>query len=215
MTYWQKKFLKHQIWPLIQIKIWLPKLVGSCSNLKSLSTSSYLRHDINKTFKNVCSGEITVIVNININNHLEREQLILRLLDEKKFLMVRSKNYTWASLQILAIASITSHFCSNDEVAASRMLRQISLKNISTWDLRCRLYLAKSSMKRAIDNSNTSLMFETPFWESATHKYDLMADTNISSLQNASPPFCRMPIITDSCLKLSNLRWILDIFWFT
>jgi len=51
------------------------------------------------------------------------------------------------------------------------------------------LYLASNSIKRAIESSNTSLMFETPFCESATHKYDLMADTKISSLQNASPPF--------------------------
>jgi len=32
------------------------------------------------------------------------------------------------------MASMTSHFCSNDDVAASKMFKQISLKKISTYN---------------------------------------------------------------------------------
>ena len=71
----------------------------------------------------------------------------------------------WASLQIFEIPSMTSHFWSKEEVVASKMLRQISLKKISIWDLRWRLYLVNSSMKRAKESSKTSLMDDTPFWK--------------------------------------------------
>ena len=68
-----------------------------------------------------------------------------------------------ASIHIFPIPSTTSHFCSNDDVVASNMLRQISLKNISICGLRCLLYLVSSSMKSAKESSKTSIILDTPF----------------------------------------------------
>jgi len=69
------------------------------------------------------------------------------------------------------------------------MLRKISLKNTSICILRCVLNDDKSVRKIASDSSNTAGTEETPFLDKATHRYCLMAVTNISCEQNTGPAF--------------------------
>ncbi|PSN42031.1 hypothetical protein C0J52_12266 [Blattella germanica] len=54
---------------------------------------------------------------------------------------------------------------------------------------RCILNLDKSARNIARDSSNTSGTEETPFFERATHKYCLIAVTNISFALNTGPAF--------------------------
>ena len=77
-----------------------------------------------------------------------------------------------ASMQIFPIPSTTNHFCSNEDVVASNIFRQISLKKISICGFKCLLYLVSNSIKSARDSSNTSMILDTPFCVSETHKYD-------------------------------------------
>lgn len=58
--------------------------------------------------------------------------------------------------------------------------------------LRCCLKLERSVTKIASDSSNTFGTEDTPFLDSATHRYCLMALINISFVWNTGPAFWRM-----------------------
>ena len=103
------------------------------------------------------------------------------------------------------------HPCSKLDVVASSMLRPISLKNISIWDFRHRLYFVKSSINKAKDNSKTSLIGETPFWLKATQSNSLMAEINISLALKAWPPFCKIPRVKIKLYKLWII-WVITFF---
>lgn len=58
--------------------------------------------------------------------------------------------------------------------------------------LRCILNLDSKATKIASDSSNTSGTEETPFFERATHRYCLIAVTNIAFDLNTGPADCNI-----------------------
>ena len=86
----------------------------------------------------------------------------------------------WASSQILVRAWMTNHLCWKLELGVSRIFRNIYLKNISTWYFRWALNFIKNDKNIASKSSNTSQILETPFLDSATHKYCFTVEMNIS-----------------------------------
>lgn len=77
--------------------------------------------------------------------------------------------------------------------------------------LRCTLKWESRVRKMARDSSNTSGTEETPFLESATHRYCLMAFTNISWVRNTGPAPCSTD--SNSCREttLERNSWDLKV----
>ena len=95
----------------------------------------------------------------------------------------------WASSQILVRTWMTNHLCWKLELGVSRIIRNIYLKNISTWYFRWALNFVKNDRNIASKSSNTSQILETPFLDSDTHKYCFSAEMNISLDLKTGPAF--------------------------
>ena len=95
----------------------------------------------------------------------------------------------WASSQILVRTWMTNHLCWKLELGVSRIIRNIYLKNISTWYFRWALNFVKNDRNIASKSSNTSQILETPFLDSDTHKYCFTAEMNISLDLKTGPAF--------------------------
>ena len=108
----------------------------------------------------------------------------------------------WASSQILVRTWMTNHLCWKLELGVSRIIRNIYLKNISTWYFRWALNFVKNDRNIASKSSNTSQILETPFLDSDTHKYCFTAEMNISLDLKTGPAFWT----TD------NINWRLNTF---
>ena len=67
--------------------------------------------------------------------------------------------------------------------------KNISLKNTSICAFKCVLNPDKRDRNIARDSSNTSGTVETPFFESATHKYCLIAFRKVEFRLNSAPAF--------------------------
>ncbi len=76
--------------------------------------------------------------------------------------------------------------------------------------LRCVLKLDRRVRKIDSDSSNTSGTEETPFLDSATHRYCLMALMNISLVLKMGPAFCRMDRRSCSERTLDRSSWDLQ-----
>ncbi len=59
-------------------------------------------------------------------------------------------------------------------------------------------------------SSNTCGTDDTPFLDSATHRYCLMALMNISLVRNTGPAFCRMDSNNCSDRILDRNSWLLS-----
>ena len=75
--------------------------------------------------------------------------------------------------------------------------------------LRCCLKLERSVTKMASDSSKTFGTEDTPFLDSATHRYCLMALMNISFVWNTGPAFWRMD--NNSCSESTFDRSSCDL----
>ncbi len=76
--------------------------------------------------------------------------------------------------------------------------------------LRCVLKLDRRVRKIDSDSSNTLGTEETPFLDSATHRYCLMALMNISLVLKMGPAFCRMDRRSCSERTLDRSSWDLQ-----
>ncbi len=76
--------------------------------------------------------------------------------------------------------------------------------------LRCVLKLDRRVRKIDSDSSNTFGTEETPFLDSATHRYCLMALMNISLVLKMGPAFCRMDRRSCSERTLDRSSWDLQ-----
>lgn len=87
---------------------------------------------------------------------------------------------------------MTIHLCWNELVDVSRIFRNISLKNTSICILMYVLNLDNRARKMDKESSKTVGTEDTPFLDSATHKYCLIALMNISFVLKTGPAFCNM-----------------------
>lgn len=109
---------------------------------------------------------------------------------------------SWQKFQsIFSLFSTISH--KNDTVHDSTFCTSIC---IFRWTLKCE----SKVRKMASESSNTSGTEETPFLDSATHRYCLMALTNISWVRNTGPAPCSTE--SNSCREttLERNSWDLE-----